>query len=62
MIFDDIKDMAFSAVFTSLKEKGQKLKEVYNRSQNMNITAMKAFVSNELKNLQNQQKALFLRK
>ena len=62
IIFDDIKDIAFSSVFISLKEKGQKLKEVCNRSQNMNISAMKAFVSNELKSIQNQQKALFLRK
>lgn len=62
MIFDEIKDMSFSSVFVSLKEKGQKLKEVFNRSQTMNISAMKAFVANELKSVQNQQKSLFLRK
>ena len=62
LIFDDIKDLAFSSVFVNLKEKGQKLKDVYNQSKNMNITAMKEFVANNLKSLQTQHKSLFLRK
>jgi hypothetical protein len=53
--------MSFSSVFLSLKEKGQKIRDIYNRSHNMNITDMKAFVSNQLKGLQNQHKALVLR-
>ncbi|XP_054159287.1 vacuolar protein sorting-associated protein 33B-like [Oppia nitens] len=60
LIFDDIKDMPFSSVFVSLKEKGQKLKQVYNKSHTMDIKDMKDFVTNQLKGLQNQHKSLVL--
>ncbi len=61
LIFRDIQDTAFSSVFLSLKEKGQKIREKYNKSHEMNITAMKEFVANELKDLQSQHRSLCLR-
>lgn len=61
-IFADVQDMSFSSVCISLKEKGQKLRQKYHERQSMNLNEMKEFLTKDLRNMQSEHKALFLRK
>ncbi len=61
-IFADVQDMSFSSVCISLKEKGQKLRQKYHERQSMNLNEMKEFLTKDLRNIQSEHKALFLRK
>lgn len=61
-VFRDIRDKHFSCVFTNLKEKGQQMRQIYDKRHEMSITDMKEFVNKDLKNFQFQYKSLSLRK
>lgn len=61
-VFPEVQDMSFSSVCISLKDKGQKLRQKYNERQSMNISEMKDFLANELRNIQSEHKTLFSRK
>lgn len=53
--------MSFSSVCISLKEKGQRLRQKYHERQSMNLNEMKEFLTKDLRNIQSEHKALFLR-
>lgn len=62
-IFSEVQDMSFSSVCVSLKEKGQKLRQKCSERESMSLTEIKNFIqSNELRTIQSEHKALFLRK
>jgi len=60
-IFSDVQDASFSSVCITLKEKGQKLRQRYHERQSMNLTEMKEFLAKDLRSIQSEHKALFLR-
>ena len=62
LIFQEVQDMSFSSVCVFLKEKGQFLRRKYHDRQKMNLAEMKDFLTNDLKNYQSENKALFMRK
>jgi hypothetical protein len=57
-VFRDIRDMHLSTAFGELKRKGQHLKAKQKEREDMSLSAMREFVSTELKVIQNQQKSL----
>lgn len=61
-IFADVRDKFFSSVCSTLKEKGQKLRQKSYERQTMNLSEMKNFLTKEICNLQSEHKLLFTRK
>lgn len=57
-IFRDIRDNHFSTVFSLVKTKSQDMRRKYNNSKDLNISNLKNFVANDLKNLQIEYKCL----
>ncbi|KAH7643688.1 vacuolar protein-sorting protein-like protein [Dermatophagoides farinae] len=58
-IFADVQDKFFSSVCSTLKEKGQKLRQKSYERQTMNLSEMKNFLTKEISNLQSEHKLLF---
>ena len=61
-IFADVQDKFFSSVCSTLKEKGQKLRQKSYERQTINLSEMKNFLRKEISNLQSEHKLLFSRK
>lgn len=57
-IFRDIRDNHFSTVFSLVKTKSNEMRRKYNSSKDLNISSLKNFVANDLKNLQMEYKCL----
>lgn len=61
-VFCETRDCHLSAALLKLKEKGSHLKQMHSSRQNMDLTAIKDFISSEFKTVQVQYKSLNLRK